>query len=179
MSRPMLAFACSLLLLCLAGCGDDDAPGPQPEADTPAWSAPAAPAASGSPDGDVGAPRTAASLMRHLLARVRAGHGPSSDREFGRDVDAVAAALWEPDAAGGEARAPQVHVQLANIAGDVATALAAKPPGAPDATELKIHAAWLVALAGTPDAYRAWCAGEGAALLAEREEAVRRMLEGR
>lgn len=168
----LLVACCLLLPLAFAlGCGDEE---PSLPAETdPGWSDPAVERATGSPDGERGALRTAETLLGHLLARVEAGAGPGTDPRFGQDVEAVAAVLWAPDGSADERRAAQVHVQLTHIVGDVARALKADPKAPIDDTERKIHAAWLAAAAGAPDDYRAWCGNEGGALLKAREEALR------
>jgi hypothetical protein len=174
-SRRLLLTLCLLLPLALTlGCGDEPEQ-PQGEPD-PGWSDPASEEASGSPDGERGSLRTAETLLAHLLQRVRAGAGPGTDPRFGQDVEAVAAVLWAPDGADAERRAAQVHMQLATTVGDVGARLAADPKAPVDDTEKKMHAAWLAAAAGAPDAYRAWCATDGAALLKAREEALRARL---
>ncbi len=177
--RRLLLTLCLLLALaCTPGCGDEPEQ-PQGEPD-PGWSDPAseeaAEGASGSPDGERSALRTAETLLAHLLQRVRAGAGPGTDPRFGQDVEAVAAVLWEPDGADAERRAAQVHMQVATTAGDVGARLAADAKAPVDDTEKRMHAAWLAAAAGAPEAYRAWCATEGAALLKAREEALRARL---
>ncbi|MDJ0520973.1 MAG: hypothetical protein QNJ90_02745 [Planctomycetota bacterium] len=179
--RPIPALLLALLVLFSAGCGDDQQPEPQPQpkAEDPGWSDPAAQAATGSPDGDTGALRTAAALLGHLRKRVEAGEGPGTDPTFGQDVEAVAAVLWAPDAPEAERRAAHVHVQLANTAGDVAKLLKRDAAVALDESERRVHDAWLEAASKAPDAYRTWCAEAGAALLRAREEAVRKKLLGK
>ncbi len=166
----LIALLVAVPALSLAGCGADEAPQPQP--DDPAWSDPAGERATGSPDGEAGALRTAGSLLQNLRERVRVGR-VRGDAGFDQDVESVAAVLWAPDAEGADRSAAQVHMQLAVIAGDVGRALAAEPPEDVDATEKKIHAAWTAAASGSAEHYRAWCSQEGAILMKERAEALR------
>jgi hypothetical protein len=169
-TRPWLGVLASVALLVLAGCGDEPASEP---GEGPDWSDPAGSHAQGSPDGD--GTTSAEVLLAKLRGRVAEGSG-HADPSFERDVGDVAAVLWAPDPESGALEAARVHMQVANIAGEVGRWLAASESARAERTkshptDVALHDAFLAAAAKGPDVYRAWCAGEGARLLEEHADA--------
>jgi hypothetical protein len=184
--RVLLTLA---LALGLAACGDDETTPAVPEAGDAAttlpgdaWSDPTAergPLGVGSPDGDVAAneDRTRDGLLKTLHARVRDGRG-MGDPAYDRDVRDVAEVLWPANGTAAERMGAQVHVQITAIAAQVGSWFAASESARAERTtsdpvDVKIHAAFLKAAAAGPDAYVAWCDGDGAALLKELAAARR------
>ncbi len=165
------ALCCALLL---GGCGDDESSDSGSQA--PDWSDPAGKRATGSPDGDGGTARTAASLLEDLLERVRSGQGPQT-AGFARAVESVAAVIWDPAPEGADMQAAQMHQQIAVIAGEIAQWLA-KSEGARevhlrrDPTAVGLHDAWIAAASKGVSSYAEWCGGAGATLLRERAQAL-------
>lgn len=143
----------------LPGCGEDApapavVPAPQPEA----------------------AP---ADLLRYLHERVAAGG--AMDRGF-QEASTRLQGLWWGQA-GDEAaqRARAVHGILLHTAGGVGVELTQEPReavAARDALGLEVHDAWLAAAAQGPEAYRAWCAGEGVEVYRRFEAARQAQLFG-
>jgi hypothetical protein len=178
---PPRLLSCLLLFAALAaaGCGDDaKKPAPAGTSSSPpsaSWSDTAVP--KGSPDGEARV-RSPAEVLRSLEERVASGRG-LGDPGYEHDVQAVAAVLWDPNAVGADAAAAQVHVQVASIALEVGTWLHAFPGARAEREksnreDVHLHDAFLKAIHQGPDAYRAWCAGAGAALLRELAAARRR-----
>jgi hypothetical protein len=178
--RRLGATAAVLLLALAPGCGDDAPPAGQPTRppDGSPWSEVADPTATGSPDGDMaaGGVKSADAVLERLRARVASGEG-SSDQGYQREAEAVAAVLWPGEPEGEDLASARVHMDVATIAGDVsrwlvesedARALREKSHG----LDVEVHDAFLAASAKGPEAYKAWCAGEGQALVARRKAAL-------
>ena len=169
---PVCALAAAVALL--AGCGGQDAPEPATEPTDEEWSAPEPIAGSGSPDGDE-AVRSADSILADLRTRIAEGQG-HADPTFQKNVQDAASVLWDAQADPATLAGAQQHMQIAAIAGEVSRWLA-ESEGAraerekSNPTDVAIHDAFLTAAGQGPEAYRAWCAGEGARLLGEHREA--------
>ena len=161
-------------LLGLPGCGDD--PAPQPGEPEPGWSDPAADGGVGHPDGGTADGVTSAeTLLARLRKRVAEGKG-HTDPTFERLVGDMASVLWEPDAQGAELEAARVHMQVANIAGEVGRWLAASASARAERskshpTDVALFDAFLAATAAGPESYRTWCGEEGARLLKAHADA--------
>lgn len=178
--RTLLGCLLGLLACGLAACGDDPVDpagaGQTPPAEDAPWSAPAPVEGLGSPDGESSAIRSAESVLAGLRERIADGRG-HSDPTFDKDVQDVAAVLWEPTAQGAAAEAAQVHVQVASIAGEVGRWLARSETArveraASNPTDLALHDAFLEAAGKGPEVYRAWCGDAGAKLLEKHAEAA-------
>jgi len=169
---PTSALVAAVALL--AGCGGQEAPDPAAEPADEEWSAPEPVAGSGSPDGDE-AVRSAGSILADLRTRIAEGRG-HADPTFQKNVQDVAAVLWDARADPATLAGAQGHMQIAAIAGEVSRWLA-ESAGAraereqSNPTDVAIHDAFLAAAGQGPEAYRAWCADEGARLLAQHREA--------
>ena len=139
-------------------------------------------APSGSPDGE-GGPKSAERVLGELRDLIAAGGG-LVDPAYEHRAQAAAAVLFDPAAVGPEAEAAQVHVQLSSIAADAGrwiettaggrAAVAAEHPW-----DVKVHDEFLAAIGRGPEAYKAWCAQEGATLLRAFTDARRKALETR
>ena len=130
-------------------------------------------------------PSPAETLLHALGGRVASGRG-SSDASWAGDVNAVAMALWPIDGANPDPTALERHrlnANLSHVAGDVARQLAAAPGAredlaARDPGSLAIHDAYVASTRGTAEAYAAWVATEGRALLDALAERRMRELAG-
>ena len=167
--RWTVLLACAALTLgalVSSGCGDDEEPSGEPPGSD--RSDPALHSGTGSPDGGT-AVKSAKELLATLHARVADGRG-LADAAFERDVQSVAAVLWDL-AAGGHSPAPaQVHVQISSVAAEVGAWLAASETARAERekshpVDVQIHDAFLEAASCGPEAYRTWCGDAGAALL--------------
>ena len=158
----MRALAIVLLLPLLAACGDTE---------SPAGGAPGAPGAAGPATANDPGTRT---LLTRLRERVTAGGG-LSDASWNQDVAQLQRLLWPGMATEDAERGTRAHVSLSQVAADVGAWLAKDAErralsAEPDPVSLDVHKAWLEAASGTPDAYRAWCVGDAAALLKRLED---------
>lgn len=175
--RVSCALAAIALVLCtfaVGGCGEE-ASEPPAERD-PTWSDPAVDGDYGSPDGGSADGVTSAeTLLERLRRRVAEGTG-HADPSFERQVGDVAAVLWSDEAEGPALEAARVHTQVVNIAGEVGRWLATSESARAERTkshptDVALYDAFLRAAARGPQAYRAWCAAQGARLLREHADA--------
>ena len=76
----------------------------------------------------------------------------------------------------------QNHVRASLMAASIATQLQADPGARDrlakeDAFALALHDAWIKAIQGGAEAYRAWCAGPAGELFQKREEDLQKLFE--
>jgi len=179
--RVLLAGALAILM---AGCGDEpqapsagETPTSGVTAEGEAWSLPGLPEARTEP-----VVRTPEQLLQALVNRLRQG-ADLGGAVWQEDVRAVAETLWPIDP---EAPAPEgasSHIQLALVARDIGLQLRGglsvrKALETQRPLELRIHDAFLEALARKPKAYAAWCADDGTTLLRELRDERQRALFG-
>ena len=124
----------------------------------------------------------AVALLARLRERATAGTG-LADAGWNQDVAQLQRLLWPGMESEDAERGTRAHVALCQVAASVGAWLAKDEKARaleaePDAVSREIHGAWLDAAMRTPDAYRAWCAKEGAALLERLEDERRRRLFG-
>ena len=121
-----------------------------------------------------GTPRpTPGGLLAGLAERVAVGEGTSVE-SWTAEVESAALALWPEDASADAQALRRLHANLAHITGDMAVHLASANDARSawlerDAISVRIHDGFLKAAQGGVDAYRAWLADGGRALLEERK----------